>query len=129
MANTVTQRTLSGAGSDRNIVRLIHIISDGSEETDLVIYDNSAFINDVTKGSLQQVQVMGDSALLRLEWDQTADSPVVSVNADNGNNFDFREFSGISNPGEAGATGDLLLSTATLDATDEVTIIIHITQN
>lgn len=129
MANTVTQRTLLGAGSDKNIYRLIHIVSDGTEESDLVIYDNSAFVADTSKGKLMQVHVMGDAAVLRLEWDQTADSPALSLDAANGVHFDFREFGGISNPNGTGATGDLVLSTADMDAGDEVTLIIHIKQS
>ena len=128
MTNTVTQRTLLGAGSDKNIVRLIHIISDGSEEADLVVYDNSAFVANTAKGKLERVIVGGDAAIIRLEWDQTADSPAIAVSADNGIDWDFREFGGISNPGAAGATGDLVLTTLDMDAGDEVSIIIHINQ-
>lgn len=128
MANTVTQRTLIGSGSDKNIVRLIHIVSDGSEETDLVVYDNSAFIADTAKGRLDRVLVCGDAATIRLEWDQTADSPALSVNPSNGIDFDLRQFGGIPNPNGSGATGDLVLSSAALDAGDEVTLILHISQ-
>jgi|SRR3990167_2137676 len=129
MANTVTQRTLVGGGDDKNIIRLIHIVSDGTEEADLVIYDNSAFIANTAKGRLDQVMVMGDAGVLRLEWDQTTDSPALSLNASNGTHFDFRPFGGIGNPNGTGATGDLLLTTAALDNLDEVTIIIHVSQN
>lgn len=129
MANTVTQRTLLGAGSDKNVYRLITIVSDGTEETDLVIYDNSAFVADVNKGKLQQVWVSGDDCICRLEWDQTADSPAFVVRPGSPDHLDFRHFGGISNPGGAGATGDLVLSSADLDAGDELSIIIHITQN
>lgn len=129
MANTVTQRTLVGSGSDKNIYRHIHIVSDGSEETDLVIYDNSAFIADVSKGSLQQVWVSGDAAVLRLEWDQTTDSPAFAMLAGTPSHVDFRHFGGIHNPNGTGATGDLVLTTNDLDAGDEVSLIVHITQN
>ncbi len=129
MANTVTQRTLLGSGSEKNIVRLIHIASDGTEETDLVVYDNSSFVADTSKGKLDRVIITGDAAVVRLEWDQTADSPAIAVSADNGMDLDFREFGGIANPQGTGATGDLVLSTADLDSGDEVTIIIHINQS
>ena len=129
MANTVTQRTVMGSGTDRNIYRMIHILSDGDEETDLVVYDNSAFIADTAKGSLRQVWLSGDAATIRLEWDQTADSPAFAGSADNGIHFDFRGFGGIGNPGAAGATGDLVLTSADLDAGDEIFLIIHIVQN
>lgn len=129
MANTVTQRTLVGSGSDKAIVRLINIVSDGSEESDLVIYDNSTLVNNVLKGNLVKVMCMGSSCELQLEWDQTADSPVISVNPINNPCFDFKSFGGIGNPGGSGATGDLLLTTTNLDSGDVVTLIIEIHQN
>lgn len=128
MANTISQRTVSGATSDRNIYRLIHILSDGSEETDLVIYDNSTLIADVTRGSLAQVWVSGSASVCRLEWDQTTDSTAIAVDPAHGGHYDFREFGGIKNPAGSGATGDLVLTTAALDSGDEVTILIHIIQ-
>ena len=129
MANTVTQRTLTGGGSDRKIVRMVHIVSDGSEETDLVVFDNSAFIADVSKGKLAYIYVIGDAGTIRLEWDQTADSPALSLDPQNGMFYDFRNFGGIGNPGAAGATGDLVLTSADLDPGDELTIIFCIEQN
>ena len=129
MANTVTQRTLLGGGSDRNIVRSIHILSDGSEETDLVVYDNSAFIADVSKGRLVQVWLSGSDAVMRLEWDQTTDSPAFAGSPTNGNHWCFKEFAGIGNPNETGATGDLVLTTSGLDIGEEVFMVIHIVQN
>lgn len=129
MANTVTQRTLFGAGASKYIIRQIHIVSDGSEETDLVVYDNSAFINDTAKGVLTEVWASGSDCTLRLEWDQTTDSPAFAANPSNGGYWDFRSFGGIGNPNGTGATGDLLLTTGGLDSGDEVTLIIKIGQN
>lgn len=129
MANTVTQLTLLGSGSERNIYRLIHIVSDGTEETDLVVYDNSAFVADTAKGKLMQVWLSGNDCTVRLEWDQTTDSPAFAGGPQNGSHWDFRGFGGIRNPNGTGATGDLTLTTASLDAADEVFIIIHIIQN
>lgn len=118
-----------GAGSDKNIIRTIHILSDGSEETDLVVYDNSAFVNDVSKGNLKQVWLSGNAATLRLEWDQNTDSPAFAGGPENGNYWDFRGFGGVPNPNGTGATGDLLLTTSSLDSGDEVFLVIHVTQN
>lgn len=129
MPNTVTQRTLSGSGSDKNIIRLINIVSDGSEESDLVIYDNSTLVNDVSKGRLVELMVSGSSCQCQLEWDQDTDSPVFTFDPANGNSWDFSSFGGISNPNGTGATGDLLLTTTNLDANDVVSIIIKICQN
>lgn len=129
MANTIVQRTLAGAGSAHTIVRLIHIVSDGSEETDLVVYDNSTLCNDVSKGSLVHIQASGSSCTCRLEWDQTTDSPVISFDPVSNLDLDFSCYGGIRNPNGTGATGDLVLTTANLDAGDEVTIIMTIRQS
>jgi hypothetical protein len=129
MANTVTQRTLVGSGADKHIFRLIHIVSDGSEETDLVVYDNSALCADTSKGVLEEVWASGSTSIMRLEWDQTTDSPAISLDPSSTNYLDFRPFGGIGNPNGSGATGDLVLTTANLDSADEVTLILHIRQN
>jgi hypothetical protein len=129
MPNTVTQRTLLGSGSEKNIVRSIHIVSDGTEESDLVIYDNSAFVGDVSKGSLLELWVSGSDCVARLEWDQTTDSPAFVASPSNGGYWDFRSFGGIGNPNGTGATGDLVLTTANLDSGDELMIIIRVAQN
>lgn len=129
MPNTVTQRTLVGSGKDKTIVRLINIVSDGSEETDLVIYDNSTLVADTSKGRLVELMVSGSSCQGQLEWDQTTDSPVFTFDPANGTTWDFSSFGGISNPNGTGATGDLLLTTTNLDSGDVLSIIIKIAQN
>jgi hypothetical protein len=129
MANTVTQRTLVGSGKDKTIVRLINIVSDGTEESDLVIYDNSALVADTSKGRLTELMVSGSSCQLQFEWDQTTDSPAFTCDPANGTHWCFESFGGISNPNGTGATGDLLLTTTNLDAGDVVSIIIKIAQN
>lgn len=129
MANTITQRTLMGTGNERNVYRLIHIVSDGSEETDLVIYDNSTLQADTSKGRLMQVWLSGSSCVARLEWDQDTDSPAFAGDPSNGAHWDFRGFGGIGNPNGTGATGDLTLTTSGLDANDELMVLIHIVQN
>ena len=129
MVNTVTQRTIMGGGSDKNIIRTIHILSDGSEETDLVIYDNSALVANTAKGSLEEVWLSGNASTIRLEWDQDTDSPAFAGDPSHGGYYDFRSFGGIGNPGGTGATGDLVLTTTGLDNLDEVFIVIHIKQN
>lgn len=129
MVNTVTQRTLLGSGKDKTIVRLINIVSNGSEETDLVIYDNSAFVSDTSKGRLLELMVSGSSCQGQLEWDQDTDSPAFTFDPANGNSWDFSSFGGISNPNGTGATGDLILTTTNLDSEDVLSIIIKIAQN
>lgn len=129
MVNTVTQRTLQGGGSDKRIIRLINIASDGSEESNLIIYDNSTFCNNVAKGNLIAVRASGSDCVLSLSWDQTTDSPAISLNPAQTQHLCLEHIGGIPNPAAAGATGDLFLSTASLDAGDAVTLIIEVLQN
>jgi hypothetical protein len=128
MTNTVTSRVLSGSPSDRNVYILVNIASDGSEETDLVVYDNSALINDVAKGKLLEVYASGSSCQLTLEWDQGTDSPIVSFDPAYTGYIDFRGPRGVSNPAGSGATGDIVLTTANLDNGDVVTLMLHVEQ-
>lgn len=128
MPNTVTQKTLDGSGSDTYVSRNIHINSDGSEETDLVIFDNSAFIADVSKGRLISLKASGDSCDLIFEWDQSTDSEIIRINPGSGIDIDFIKLGGGGNPNGSGATGDLLLTTANLDNGDSVTITIVVKQ-
>jgi hypothetical protein len=128
MPNTVTQRTVFGGGDDRLVVRLINIVSDGSEETDLVVYDNSTLVADVTRGSLIKVLASGSSCVCRLEWGQSTDSPIASFDPSQVQEVCFKEFGGVTNPKGTGATGDILLTTSALDSGDEVTLVLFIRQ-
>lgn len=129
MANTVTQRTLVGGGDSKKVIRMIHIVSDGTEESNLVVFDNSAFCADVSKGKLTRLWTSGDAGIIRLSWDQTADSPAFALFPAGPDYVDFTCFGGITNPNGTGATGDLLLTSNDLDAGDEITIIIEIDQS
>lgn len=128
MPNSISQRTVYGTASSREVVRLITIVSDGSEESDLVIYDNSALVADVTKGSVVEIAASGSSCQLLLEWDQTTDSPIAALDPSASPSLCFRSFGGIVNPNGTGATGDVVLTTTNLDAGDVVTILLTVRQ-
>jgi hypothetical protein len=129
MANTITQQTLVGSGSDKVISRVIHIVSDGTEEVDLVIFQNSSFINDVTKGRLRKVRAMGSPCNLRLEWKQTTDAIICDIDPYSDCSLDFIKTGGGENPVGAGATGNIVLTTQNLDLNDEVTLFIEVVQS
>lgn len=129
MANTVTQRTLFGSATTKKVVRVAHIIGVDAQESDLVIYDNSAFIADVTKGKINKIKVIGkNSGIARIEFDQTADSPI-AVFGDQGGEVDFSHIGGVGSPGGAGATGDIVLTTVGLAANDEIAVYIEVDQD
>lgn len=129
MVNTVTTRTLAGSSNEKNVYILTTIVSDGSEETDLVVYDNSTLINNVLRGKVMQIWASGSGCQLQLEWDQSTDSPIACLDPSTAGYLDFRSFGGISNPGATGATGDVVLTTTNLDSGDVVTLILHIDQS
>lgn len=128
MANAVTQRTIFGDSTTHRVVREVIIVSDGSEESDLVIFDNSAFIANTARGVVEKIEAYGSSCECILEFDQTTDSPIAAFDPSNGVCLDFRKEGGIKNPNGTGATGDILLTTTSLDAGDVVTIKIHVRQ-
>lgn len=122
----VTQRTLIGSGKDKVLVILTTI--DTTDVTAQVIYDNSAFVNDVSKGNLMGYMVSGSDSLVRLFWDQTTDSPIVSLNPINSPKAKLGSFGGIPNPSGTGATGDIVVTTTGLGAGKAITIILWINQ-
>lgn len=128
MANTIVQRTLLGNSTSRKVVRMIHIISDGSEEAATVIFPNASFSAVASKGSLVRVVATGNSCTCRLSWKQTTNSPIASFDPISDIELDFANFGGITNPNGTGATGDIVLDTANLDAGDEVFILIEVAQ-
>lgn len=129
MVNTVTQKTLFGDATTRKVVRSVHLVSDGSEETSLVIWDNSAFINNTAKGRLLRVWVMGYfTGPVRLSWDQATDENIISVGQTD-DYLDFRSFGGFRNPNGTTPVGDILLTTTELANLDEFTLIIEVEQS
>jgi len=130
MPNTITQRTLYGDASTKRVIRSIHIISDGSEETGLIIYNNSDFIADVTKGKVSAIHTSGSyGGSLRIEFDATTNTPITSMGlGDNAGTHSYEHLGGISNPGGAGVTGDIVLTTTKLADLDELHIILEVEQ-
>lgn len=129
MANTISQRTVYGGANTKLLVRSIHVISDGTEETDLVIYDNSAFAADVTKGKVLEIEAHGAyTGSLRFEFDAAADTPITSLGS-NDPKICFRDIGGLTNPGGSGVTGDITLTTTTLANLDQFHILIYIDQS
>ncbi len=130
MANTTVITHLRGPGALKDGLHVIHIhlISDGTNESNLVAFDNgdSSGPNNVLKGILMGVKGNGKcTGAVRLAWDQTTDFKAVSFNPAVGN-LDLCDIGGIANPGGAGATGDLLLTTTGLASGDEFVLLIYI---
>lgn len=132
MSNTVTITKL-GLGKKRSVH--VNIASDGSEETDLVLYDSSSYDGvDSLNCRLMKVHyhaiyasVDGTQTLV-LEFDASTDVRAVAIPTDkNGYGvIDFTSFGGLINLGGTGRTGDILLTTTNLDSGDNVTIILEV---
>lgn len=131
MANTYqpsSAATVLLGGTTGDIYVHLHVISDGTEMTNYVFYDNSALAANVLKGSLKEVWVSGVfTGPIRLNWDRTTPFKIATLSQNN-NYYDFSKYGGIRNPGGTGATGDLTITTTTLASGDEFHIIARIGQ-
>lgn len=117
-----------------SVVQYVSIASDGSEETDLVIYDSSAVATALGKTDtlhcrLNSIRFVSNSAagVFTIEWD--ADTDVLALPLPFGGSpleMDFREIGGLINKGSTGRTGDITLTTTGLAAGDSLTIILDV---
>lgn len=139
MANTVTN-TRTVLGRDL-VIQQVLIVSDGTEETDLVVFDSSAVATALGKTdpltcTLLRARVVTQNAAtystLTLEYDATTDviamPSIVPITTGGVNDYDFRDVGGIVNTtkGAAGATGDIVLTTSALDSGDVILLILEV---
>lgn len=122
MANSITTQTLQDG--PKNLIVHLHIDGDGSgEETDTVIVDASTYSPAFTKASLLRVWGSLNGFNAHLSWDATTNTDLLAV-PDYEFNADFFSFAGIVNDAGAGRTGDILLTTVGLGASDHGAIIL-----
>lgn len=135
MANTITNTNL--LLSKKRVVKYITIQSDGTEETDLVLYDSSAIATSVgdtdpLTSTIESVYFSASAAATaraRLEWDATTDVLALDLPVLAPTFIDFRRtlpIGGLPNQGGSGKTGDILLTTTGLESGDSITIIMEI---
>lgn len=103
--------------------------SDGTGETDAIKIDRSALVSskgvEPTGLDVSELwwSIQGFTSIA-LEWDHTTDDPIMNLAAGNG----FRSFENmgrITDPGSAGGTGDIILTSfgAVNNATYDILII------
>lgn len=107
------------SGKDKIVVRCLNV-SDGSGESAIMKIDKSALVNwlgvEPAKLGLEQVQwsIQGFSSV-ELLWDHTADDEIIELAAGNGvrimKNVPGMDANAMWDPGSAGGTGDVLLTT------------------
>jgi hypothetical protein len=131
MPNTITQTT-TVLGLNK-VVRHIGITSDGSEETDLVIYDSSAIasslgIDDPLNCRILSVHYSVASAAFvgLLEFDATTDTHALALPAYSAGAIHLRDVGGIPNTAGSGKTGDILLTTTGLAPGDAITLVLEV---
>ena len=130
MPNTVTQTTLLTGNAQ--VIRHITLLSDGSEETDLVVYDSSAIattlgLTDTTNCRILSVYATvsaASTARVILEFDATTDVLALDIPPQVLVKNDFRPIGGLKNTSGSGKTGDITLTTTGLEAGDAITLIL-----
>ena len=128
MANTNTNTRLILGNS--KVVQYLTIASDGTQETDLVVYSSSAVASALGKTDLKNSKIRslqyissGAAVVTKLEWDATTDVLACALSRyDTKMNFDH--IGGLKNTGGAGKTGDILLTTTGLAAGDSLTLVL-----
>lgn len=131
MANTITTQVI--INGPRDVVIKVNILGDGSgEETDTIIFDASAYAPIADENKLMKIEYALNGFSAYLEWDATADVPLISLVGDHPYfmPYDFCESSmgvaGIPNNAGAGRTGDILITTSGLGAGDNGHIILYV---
>ena len=132
MTNTVTSSNI--LLGNKKVVYYVTIASDGSEETDLVVFDSSAvaalFQVDkldplncrITKLTYSTNSVLG---VVHLEWDASTDVLAWAFPPAASGEWDFKEIGGLKNTATS-PTGDITLTTTGLVNLDKISLIIEV---
>jgi hypothetical protein len=127
MANTITN--IKQINGSKNHVAYITLASDGTNETNTVIYDSSTYSGtDSLKNRIKKIHYSFDGAATaraKLLWDATTKVLAFTIPPQMSDRFDFSSIGGLSNPAGAGITGDIVLTTTGLAAGDSLIIVLE----
>jgi hypothetical protein len=131
MANTITKQVL--ADGERNLIVKVHIVSDGSEETNLPLIvvtdynDYNVGVRPWTEVKIDKVTFSGLAAAASLTflWEGTPNVKAFTVNMSNTSPVDWCKTGGLVNDALA-ATGNILLTTTALASGDELTFTLYL---
>jgi hypothetical protein len=129
MANTVTIRKLQDG--KKNVVLHVYVASDGAsgELADQVLADISTFLDTPTKVRLLEIWWALTGFTARLEFDRTADSPLMVLFQGDEGHLSFENIGGIQDTG-TGDTGDVTVTTTGFTAAgDEGVIILRLAKD
>lgn len=133
MVNVVTNTRV--ALGNRSVIQQIQIASDGSEETDLVVYDSSAVAaalfpvrTNPLNCAIRRIMYSTNSklAVVHIEWDASTDVLAWSMPAGGDGVYDFSSFGALKNVAGSGITGDIVLTTTGLVAGDSISLILEV---
>jgi hypothetical protein len=137
MSNVSTIRNL--ILSPQEVVVYATIFSDGTEETDMVIYDSSVIatalgITDPLDSTILEVYVSTSTLTalgVKLEFDATTDVLAVAIPGGAGatSHHNFRDFGGLPNYAGTGITGDITLTTTLLEANSSISLVLCVRPN
>lgn len=136
MANTITKSTVYTA---KEAIVYVTIASDGSEETDYVVYDSSAvateiakivsgFVDPLTSHILEVYATVSaaSTARVKLEYDASTDVLALDIPIGQPVRGNFRKFAGLPNTSGSGITGDITLTTTGLESGDTITLVLTV---
>lgn len=132
MANAITNTNLMKGGSEH--VNYLTLVSDGTEETDYVLYDSSA-LNTVDgldcnimkiEGCITTLDHTAVDVSVVLEFDATTDVLALSLPLNQPFCYNFRCFGGLKNYAGTGKTGDITMTTTGLETGDAMWLVIHV---
>ena len=111
---------------ERNATIKGYITGDAAQLADAVLVDVSAL-----SGSPSAVKLIGVKANLNgfsatLEWDATADVPILEIPPNEDVDQCFRRFGGLQNNAGAGVTGDITISTLGIAAGENGYVIVEV---
>lgn len=132
MANVVTNTRLMAHNT--RVVQYIVIDSDGTEETDLVVYDSSAVatvlgLTDTLNCKIRSISAIVNAAAaarVDLEFDADTDVQALTIPAMQPFEMCFDPVGGLKNTSSTGKTGDITLTTTGLEAGDSIIIILEV---
>ena len=124
MPNTIDLQTLSDG--PLNLVVKVKITGDGSgDEVDRILINISEY-----EGPLSEVRIVRILPSLRgfsvtLSWDADANVKIIDILSDDSAPLDYCHFGGLPNNAGVGKTGDILLTTRSLNNGDEGTLVLE----
>ena len=126
MADAVTSNVVSSGPRNHSV--LLTCISDGTGESNVVKIDVSTFKkadgSAPTAVNIESVKwIMQGFTYIKLAWDHTTDDTALVLSGDGDMCF---KHGSLNDPGSAGGTGDLLLTSVGAASGDTYTILLNV---